>query len=145
MPTATKKRVRIFWWGVRALAVLVILVVVVSVVFYGLAHSATSRWERLASDLRAKGQPLTYAEIEATRPPVSVESNGAVAIHEAGQVLKSVTEPDKSGVLLFDSECKVDFFEGIPRPCLAPTRKYVEARRQALTLLSEISRYPDVR
>ncbi len=145
MPADTREKGRIFRWAVWALAVVVFLFVLVSVVFYCLARSATSRWERLASELRAKGQSLTFTEIEARRGGIADESNGAVAIREAGQVLESVTEPDESGVLLLDRECKADFFRGIERRCLPPTRKYVEARRQALAELSALTRYADIR
>jgi len=126
---------------------LVALFLVASGVFYALARSAQTRWERLAEELRAKGQPLTYAEIEGTRTPSADASNGAATIREAGQALKSVTGSDESGVLLLDSECQADFFEGkgIRRSCLPPTRKYVEARKQALTLLSGLARDSDIR
>lgn len=145
MITATKTRGRTFRWCVRALGVLVVLFLLASLVLYGLARTAESRWDRLASELRAKGQPLTYAEIEATKPPLADGANGVVAIREAARILESFTEPDESGVLLLDSECEADFFKGIERRCLPPTRTYLETRRQVLTRLSEITHYADVR
>lgn len=145
MPNDTKKKSKIFRWGVRALVVLIILFVVVSVALYGLARSASSRWERLAGELRAKGQPLTYDEIEATRPKIMDESNGEIAIRDAAQILKSVMEPNNSDVLYLDGDCKTDFFDGIDRRCLLPTREYVNARRHALTKLSELTLYEEVR
>jgi len=145
MPVDTSKRSTIFKWGIRLLTAAVFLILLISTVFYCLARSAESRWQRLARELRAKGQHLTYAEIEASRAAIPDESNGAVAIRKAGQVLESVTEPDESGVLLLDGDCEVDFFKGIQRGCVPPTREYVEARRRALSELSTLTRYADAR
>lgn len=145
MTTTKKKRGIVLRWGVRTLVVLIVLFVVASVVLYGLTRSAATRWEQLVGELHAKGQPLTYAEIEAVRPKVADELNGEIAIREAAKILDSIMEPDKSGVLFLDSECKTNLFDMINRRCLPPTREYVNARRQALIKLSELTNYADVR
>ncbi len=68
MSNPVKKRSRLRRWIVGAIAMLVVLAALVSVVFYALARSASSRWEQLAAEVRASGEPLTYEEIIASPP-----------------------------------------------------------------------------
>ncbi len=132
-------------WGVLTLVVLVSLFLLSTVVYGVLSRSARLRWERLASGIRAKGQPLTFGEIEAARPALADGANGVVAIRDAARILDAVAERDESGVLSLDSECEADFFKGLQRRCLPATRNYIESRGQALTALSNMMSYEGVR
>ncbi|MEE9296525.1 MAG: hypothetical protein V3W34_16395 [Phycisphaerae bacterium] len=132
-------------WAFRALSVAVLLVAVMVAIFYVLARSATSRWERLTAELRDQGAPLTFAEIQASRPPIPEDSNGALAIHAAAKRLEDIEQPDKSGVFMLDRDCNADFFDGITRNCVQPTRDYVEARQGAFDELARVGNYQHVR
>lgn len=141
----TKVRGRIFRWGLRALAVLVVLFVLTSAVFYWLSRSAQSRWNCLASEIRATGQPLTFADIEASRPTIPDDLNGISTIEKTAQALDSISTPGESGVFFLDKKCKADFFEEIDLRCVAPTRKYLEARRKGLNELSDVLHFARIR
>lgn len=145
MPETATRAKRVWRWVLRGLGVLVILVAVVIAVFYLLATSAASRWERLSSRVRADGEPLTFAEIEALRPAIEDEGNGAQAIRRAAEKLRTIEEPDDTGVLVLDSQCKPNFFTGVPLDCVDATRNYVDARRVVLDELAALERFPNSR
>ena len=54
------------WW-IKLLLVLVGLVLAGVAALYSLGAAATNRWDEYAASLRAKGQPLTFEEIEPQR------------------------------------------------------------------------------
>ena len=144
MPESSRKPHRLRRWAIRVAGLVLVLMAVVVGVFYVLATSATSRWERLAADLRDKGEPLTYSEIRALRPPIPEGENGASAIYAAIERLEHIQQPDDSGVFILDGDCEMDSFKGISRSCLEPTREYIEARQGALDELSGLLKYTNV-
>ena len=64
------------WW-IKLLLGLVGLVLAGVATLYTLGAAATSRWEQYAASLRAKGQPLTFEEIEAQRAAIPDDRNSA--------------------------------------------------------------------
>lgn len=140
-PTVRRRR----GWLRRVVVTIVTLVVLIPGLCFLMKRSAQSRWDRLAADIRAKGQPLTYADLAAVRPELADEDNGALIVAGAIRRLDEITEPNGSGVLLLDHECAYSYFDGIDRSCLPATRAYLDARRPALAVLSELPNYKQAR
>lgn len=146
MTTASKRAQSTTWrWLKRTVIVLATLFALTVAVFYALSKSVAGRWERYAAELRAAGEPLTFAQIEALRPPVPDERNGASVIENAIAMLQDIEEPGKENVFILDSDCEDDFFKGISEECIEPSRRYVAARRTALDELTKLRDYPHVR
>ncbi|RME39689.1 MAG: hypothetical protein D6788_04925 [Planctomycetota bacterium] len=114
-------------------------------VVYLLEQSAAARWKRLAAMIRARGEPLTFADIEAQRPAADDRANGAPVVKQALALLDSITEPGERSVFVFDSQCRADFLRGLRRDCIPSSRLYVAAREPVLAKLAELERYPEIR
>jgi len=145
MKAAPRKKVRIIRCMAWVLTIPVVLVLGSSVVFYALARTGFAHWQQVVDEIHGKGEPLTFAEIEATRPKIPDASSGAAAIHQAIQLLDGVTDSNKTGVFLLDTTCEADFIAGIERRCVPPSRNYLDARRQGLAKLAELMRFAQAR
>lgn len=140
-PTVRRRR----RWLRRVVVTIVTLVVLIPGLCFLMKRSAQSRWDRLAADIRAKGQPLTYADLAAAEPDRADKDNGALIVTRAIRRLEEITEPDSTGVLVLDQKCACDYFDGIDRSCLPATRAYLDARRPALAVLGELPNYTQSR
>lgn len=92
------------------------ITVISVVVFFGYRIAKThwranAMWEKCVNDLRADGQPVTFADIEKLRPTIAPEYNGALMIENMSEDLKALDNVDQKGTLFFDSDFKgIDFF-----------------------------------
>lgn len=113
--------------------------IVVGVVF-ALGTIATSRWQRFAADLRAAGQPLTFAEIEAVRPDVPSEQNGAAVVSRNLEAISGATgERVLDDVFVFGADGREsDFFTGIVRAGIEPSRELLDRNRRLLDELAAL-------
>lgn len=145
MSAVVRNKPGLFGWLLRIAGILIALAITAYVVMYAFARSAVSRWEKLAADLRDKGHLLTYEEIQAARPHIPPEENGAEIIRNTFAILDQISEPDKEGVYVLDDDCRDDFFEGLDRSCLPASRAYVQARQEALNEVSKLGQYEHVR
>ena len=105
-----------------------------------LGRASTARWQRYAARLRSGGDPLTFEEIEARRSKIPEELNGALVIERLSEALNNMGEARwdvDSAVLVFGGgRDGVDFFKGIPRYRIEPSRSYLEEHRDLLDKLS---------
>lgn len=103
---------------------------------------STARWQRYANSLRAEGQPLTFAEIDAQRRKIADEVNGALVIEALADTLKSLNENRSTidrGVLIFGRKPWVGFFfQGIPRYRVDASREFLKQHRHLLKKLDAL-------
>ena len=119
-----------------AFAALVAVVGILSALY---VRSASSSWQRYLSNLRAAGEPLTFAEIQSRRSagPAAGRTIADLVAHVAEKV-KTSPGPISRGVLgMFDGP-SIDFFAGIPFDAIDTTRRYMAPRRPALAELETI-------
>lgn len=134
-------------WVKALLAVATLFLLAVGVVAF-LGMISTNRWHRYATELRAGGDPLTYEEIEAQRATVSEGQNGARVIERLFDKLNSVKRAavDKeirTALLVVNERMPgIDFFKGIDRSRIAPSRAFLERHRDILKELGALRDKP---
>lgn len=139
----TKRESRFPWWVKLTLGVLVLAAISLGLVYF-LGRASTARWERYAARLREGGVPLTYEEIEALRTQIPEEQNGALVIERLTERLNEV-EPtwEQRFVLIFGRRSdKADFFTGIARHQIEPSRSFLEEYRDLLKELAILREMP---
>lgn len=141
-PSTSRKWLR---RGFLLVLILVGLFVIASGVFYGLKRSAERRWNELEASLRARGEPITYAEILADREPVPDDENGAGVIQAASGIMEDIEERDTTDVYFLDCSCQSHRLPDVSRRCLQPTREYIESRETVYTKLAKLREYPAIR
>lgn len=103
--------------------------------------AGTRKWEAYAAALRAKGQPLTFMEIEASRPGIAAEANGARIIEE----LATAFGEQRGGAITINSVLGKeagDFFTGMRKGQIASGREYLSKYADILGRLSELRARP---
>ena len=95
---------------------------------YTLGAAATSRWEQYAASLRAKGQPITFEEIEAQRAVIPDEQNSARVIEGLSDELKALGDNcDDPAVIVLGSKKGGDsLFDGVAPGRIAASRRFLE-------------------
>ena len=83
-------------WLKALLGIGVLILLIVGTVFL-LGVAATARWERFAAGLRDRGQPLTFAEIEALRATIPEDRNGARVIERLSTRLEEIKKGARGG------------------------------------------------
>ena len=109
--------------------------------------AATWRWDHYAAKLRESGGPLTFEEIEAARAEIPDELNGALVIERLHDRLEQLSnEPVDERVFLFTRRStETDFFTGIPRDHIEPSREFLEPYRDLLEELAVLRSMPSGR
>lgn len=109
------------------------LVIVVSLVLALYVQSASRSWQRYLSDLRAAGEPVTFAEIQSRRSSIAA-GNRTVAdvVARVAERVKTSSGPISRGVLGMSDGPAIDFFAGIPSEAIETTCQYMAPRRPAL-------------
>jgi hypothetical protein len=138
-----KRESRLPWWVKLLLGIGVIAVILVGVTHF-LGRATTARWERYASKLREGGVPLTFEEIEALRMKIPDERNGARVIERlADQLGKVKTDREDRYVFVLGSGSHPqDFFTGIARYGIEPSRSFLDGYRELLDELSVLRDMP---
>ncbi|MCO6439183.1 MAG: hypothetical protein J5J06_18995 [Phycisphaerae bacterium] len=131
-------------WLLRGFLALVVLALLAVCVLAVMGKVAESRWEKLAAEIRASGQPLTLDEVLASRPAIPPEEDGGPIIYAALSELKKVDVPYE-GVLMLDDKCEFEFPERLDAKCLEHTREYLKSHAGVLDQLTELLEYPDAR
>ena len=136
---------RSWWFKLRAVAIVITLLGAGTILFLG--WSANRRWEGYVATLRAAGEPLTFVEIEALRATVPERENGARVIERLAIELDAIRDAriddlirpaTTVGVVSATRGSRADFFEGIPRSTIEPTRQFAEQHRETLLELSSL-------
>jgi len=129
---------------VKVAIVVVAFAVIAAVVLHLLTGAATARWERYAARLRSGGVPLTFDEIEALRTEIPDERNSALVIERLSDRLDGIRKNrwDTDRVVLVFGRDDPDFFKGIPRYHIEPSREFLEQHRELLDELSVLHDMP---
>jgi hypothetical protein len=127
------------WW-IKLLLGLVGLVLAGVAALYTLGAAATSRWEEYAASLRAKGQPLTFEEIEAQRAVIPDDQNSALIVARLADRFKELgdSHPDPAVLIFGSRKGNDDFFEGVGRTRIDASRRFIEQRRELLAELETL-------
>ncbi len=131
-------------WGLK----LVVIVLIAFVVLIGglqiFGRAATARWLRYAATLREGGTPLTLEEIEKLRTQIPDEQNSALLFEEILPEFDNFQLARNDGpVFVLDSgSTDADFFTGIPRQSIEPSRAYLEKTRPLLDRLYALRDVP---
>ena len=144
MNPVDKSTTRSWPWGVRiVLALLGVALFGAGIVFF-LGVAATARWDRYAATLRAGGDPLTFDELQAARAVLPDEKNSALVIVRLHDRLEELSEePVGEHVLVFSGHgYESDFFTGIRRDKIQPSRDFLEPYRDLLAELSVLRDMP---
>lgn len=129
---------------IKVALVLGVVVGLIALVLYALGVAATTRWERYAAELRAKGEPLTFEEIEAMRTRIPDEENGALVIEKLKPALERVSPPPNTkNILVFTFVSgDDDLFSGFPSAAIAPSQTFVDQHSEVLGALSKLRAFP---
>ncbi len=141
MSVSTNKPNPWFPWWAKLLVGIGILALIVLVPVFVLSRAATARWERYANDLREGGVPLTYEEIEALRTPIPDGQNGALVIERLAERLSKVNA-ERYVFVLGSANKGGDFFTGIARHRIEPSREFLDQHRDLLDELSVLRDMP---
>ena len=123
-------------------AAMLVLLIVGGVYMFGWAE--THRWERYAAKLRAAGEPLTFEEIDALRTPAVGEPNGALVLGQLREALESIGKSahEEEDLVLGRKGPDIDFFKGMPRYAIEPSRAFIAEHRGLLDELSVLPSLP---
>lgn len=101
--------------------------------------SASRSWQKYLSELRAAGEPLTFAEIQSKRSPIIGDDlTIADVVARVAVDVKKSPGPISRGVLGMSNNLQINFFKGIPRDAIETTRKYMAPRRLAFADIETI-------
>jgi hypothetical protein len=113
------------------------------IIIVSLGSAGTREWESYAASLRAKGQPLTFAEIEAQRAVIPEDKNSARVI----EGLAATLDEQRGGAITLDSlgsgsNETGDFFTGLKRGRIERAREFLAKHQDILTKLEELRDKP---
>lgn len=135
-----KRKRRRFWY---TSLVLIIGVAVALTVFRWRVDSALATLE---AEIRAKGEPVTLAELDAFYPQVPDEENGALVYLRAAEILESFSEGEDYDAVGWSLKGK---FEGdsFSHETISKARAYLDTRQPVFDMLAEAmahtaARYP---
>lgn len=105
----------------------VVLVLVVAGVVATLGAAANSRWERYLASLRAKGEPVTFEEIEALRTTYDDDENAALVIERLRPELEAIAEVARTNgiILIGGAKQRSSYFSGFDRDELDAARAFL--------------------
>jgi hypothetical protein len=139
---ATQVGHRISVWLKLLLGLFAVLLGVMGIL-YVMGELASSKWQRYTDSIRASTQPVTMVEIEAMRPTVPPDRNGALVVSDNFDELESLTSGVDIDVLVFGSDGqKYDFFSGIPRKTIEPSRAFRESKQALIDDLARLHNRP---
>jgi hypothetical protein len=140
MPNIERKSHIPRWAKVIGLLLVLVFVLLGTIRILGLA--ATRRWERYVAKLEAEGQPMTLKAIDALRTPLPDEQNGALVIEEIAEELKNIKPESKYVFVLGTWSPDADFFNGVPRYAIEPTRTFLAEHADLLAQLERLADKP---
>ena len=138
------------WW-LKLGVVLAALIATGASAFLLWGWSAHSRWDNYAAFLQASGEPLTYAEIEARRTVIPDGQNGAMVIEALIEALDEIADDPEPGPILVlgkpredgpKGETHADFFRGVYRHTIEPSRNFMERHAELLDNIREVRHFP---
>lgn len=126
------------------LIILACVVIIPAGVVHLLGRAATARWMRYAETLRAGGDPLTFKEIEAKRRVIPDRQNSALLFESLLPEVSQVgnIKPDKNVLVFATRSTDADFFTGISRDTVEPSRAFRDAARPLLDKLAPLRDMP---
>lgn len=133
-------------WAKWLIGVFLIVALVV-LTFDALTRRSRRRWEAYAASIRAAGQPLTFAEIEAARPKIPDEKNGALVIEQLAERLEALPGWDDPGtnewVFYFGKRDEGhDFMTGVAWERIRPSRGFLAQHQDLLDELEKLRDRP---
>ncbi len=98
-----------------------------SVIRNGYRRRANAPWEAYRLELKASGELLSLAEIEALRPTVLPDDNAALVVENLAEKLGLLKAEAWQMVPLFSKELEhIDPFVGIPQSAVEPMRAFLQ-------------------
>ncbi|UCF33602.1 MAG: hypothetical protein JSV78_14845 [Phycisphaerales bacterium] len=140
MPNTERKSHIPRWAKVIGLLLVLVFVLLGTIRILGLA--ATRRWERYVAKLEAEGQPITMEAIDALRTPLPDEQNGALVIEGICNELQKLKPESKYVFVLGTWAPDADFFNGVPRYAIEPTRAFLAEHAELLAQLERLADKP---
>ena len=132
-------------WAVWIIAALVVILSALFL-FEVLTRASRRRWQAYAASIRASGQPLTFAEIEAARPKIPDEQNGALVIEriaeDLDEIYKSRDEVDEWVFHFGTRDEGHDFLSGVAVERIEPSRKFLADNQDVMNALAELRDRP---
>lgn len=107
--------------------------------------TTTGGWERYQEEVRARGEPLTFEEIEATLPSIPDEKNSALILDELTTALEAVAEEAREKGVYILSDNKLDLFQGVDPERLEASRKFRAEHAETLKRLAALIDRPEGR
>jgi tetratricopeptide (TPR) repeat protein len=130
--------------GFRGTMLLLLIVALPALAIWG-AYSnqrQTTEWQACIQQMRARGEPVTLADVEQLRPVVPNEENGALVIEGLAEELARLKPPPNAPVLIFNEQATPDeLLEGLKPEAIAASRAFLAQHRDALGELLSLSRY----
>jgi|GEM_PF-5811482 len=102
---------------------------------------ATETWDEYLRQLRVEGQPVTFEEIDARRPSIPDDRNSALVVARLEDRLITIGEEAKL-LPIIKLEVDADFYDGIPRHAIRPTRRFIRRHRDVLGELQKLRELP---
>ena len=140
--TATKRNGNV--WA-KVLVGVVGAAAAIWIIVTSLGASATGAWQAYAASLRAKGQPLTFAEIESRRALIPDDQNSARVIES----LTAALAEQRGGAITLNSLVGTkeagDVFAGLRKSQIASGREFLSKHSDILAKLEKIHDMPSGR
>lgn len=103
----------------------------------------SQEWQLYALDLFLGEEPVTLDDIEALRPVVPDEQNGALMLANLEATFDDESFEPSEPVAFFNKDLKhFDPFEGVPRSVLQATSRFVDSHRELIESLSKVKQRP---
>lgn len=100
---------------------------------------ANRKWRDYAASLRAQGEALTFAEVDALRASIPNEENSALILEKLTDQLKAVPGfRTPESVLVFGRSDDDDFFTGLPQYRIQPSKDLLTKHQELLNSLEDL-------
>ncbi len=107
--------------------------------------TTTGGWERYQEEVRARGEPLTFEEIEASLPAIPDEKNSALILDELAPALEAIAQEAKEKGVYILSDNKLDLFRGVDPERIDASRKFCAEHAETLKRLVAVIDRPEGR
>lgn len=122
-------------WPARLALALLALFVVLAAGYLVISANVESRWQKFVQEMKHRGEPLTFAEIEAARTPLPDEQNNALIVQTfLDMELVSIEHS-------YEVQTKADF-DGVTREQLAYFQEFVDKNAAAAAALERLHSQP---
>ncbi len=119
----------------KVLFFIAVLLLLVSAIFVSYVQSKNSSWQRYRAELVAKGEPLTFKDVQALRSPQPATNTVAEVVTRVAEAIEKAKDRIPHGIYGLRDGPKINFFDGLYADTIELSREYLSKR---LPILKEL-------